>query len=80
MTANTYDAWAKMIIEAEEDVPVEEVPWDFVFTSLYLEVIAGAAPPVARALSGVPLVNLRAQFADVDEDWLDPEVWQTIKI
>jgi putative spermidine/putrescine transport system permease protein len=80
MTANTYDAWAKMIIEAEEDVPVEEVPWDFVFTSLYLEVIEGAEPPVALDLSGVPLVNLRDQFADVDEDWLDPEVWQTIKI
>ncbi len=80
MTANTYDAWAKMIIEAEEDVPAEEVPWDFVFTSLYLEVIEGAEPPVALDLSGVPLVNLRDQFADVDEDWLDPEVWQTIKI
>ena len=26
-----------------------------------------------------PALPYREQFADIDEDWLDPEVWQTIK-
>ena len=80
VTSDTYDAWAQMIVEAEGDVPAEEEPWDFVYTALYQEAMAGAALPIAVDLSGVTPVSLQAQFADVDEDWLDSEVWQTIKI
>ncbi|MEJ8562102.1 ABC transporter permease [Yoonia sp. GPGPB17] len=79
-TAATYDAWAQMIVEAEGDVPSEEEPWDFVYTALYKEVMAGAQPPIAVDLSDIVPISLQAQFADIDEDWLDPDVWQTIKI
>ncbi|PUB14977.1 ABC transporter permease [Yoonia sediminilitoris] len=80
ITADTYDAWAQMIVEAEGDVPAEEEPWDFVYTALYQDATAGADLPIGVDLSGIEPVSLSAQFADVDEDWLDPEVWQTIKI
>jgi len=80
LTADTYDAWAQMIIEAEGDVPSEEEPWDFVYTSLYQDAVAGGTLPIDVDLSDVTPVSLQAQFADIDEDWLDPEVWQIIKI
>ena len=79
-TADTYDAWAQMIIEAEGDVPSEEEPWDFVYTALYLEAADGADLPIDVDLSGVMPVSLQTQFADIDDDWLDVEVWETIKI
>ena len=80
VTTNVYDDWAKMIVEAEGDVPSQEQPWDFVYTALYQDAVAGASLPIAVDVSAVTPVSLQAQFADVDEDWLDPEVWQTIKI
>ncbi len=79
LTTSAYDGWAKMIVETEGDVPAEEKPWDFVYTSLYLDAVAGAELPVAADVSGVTPVSLRAQFEKVDSDWADPEVWQTIK-
>lgn len=79
-TAQTYDAWALMIVEEEEEVPAEEIPWDFVFTAFYIEVAAGAAPPIDLDVSGIEPVSIRDQFIDIDDDWLDPEVWQIIKI
>lgn len=78
-TANTYDAWAQMLVEVENDVPAEEEPWDFVYTALYADATGGAALPIPVDLSGVEPVSLQAAFADVDDDWADPVVWQTIK-
>ncbi|MGB0799146.1 MAG: ABC transporter permease, partial [Planktomarina sp.] len=78
-TARSYDDWAKMIVDTDGDVPAEEVPGDFVFTALYQEAAAGATLPIAVDVSGVTPVSLQAQFADVDDDWLNPEVWTTIK-
>ncbi|TDT77359.1 putative spermidine/putrescine transport system permease protein [Litoreibacter halocynthiae] len=80
VTAATYDAWAKMIVEVDNDDPAKEEPWDFVYTSLYNEAVAGASLPVAVDVSGVEPVSLREQFVEVDKNWLDIDVWQTIKI
>lgn len=79
-TAETYDAWAQMIVEVEEDVPAEEEPWDFVYTALYQDAMAGSTLPINVDLSAVEPVSLAAQFEDIDDDWLDPDIWQTIKI
>ncbi|MEM6941868.1 MAG: ABC transporter permease [Pseudomonadota bacterium] len=79
LTASAYDDWARMIVEAEEDDPLAEVPWDFVFTALYRDAQAGGTLPVAVELAAIEPVSLRAAFEDVDEDWLDPAVWTTIK-
>ncbi|WP_342076105.1 ABC transporter permease [Yoonia sp. SS1-5] len=80
VTATTYDDWATMIIEVEGDVPAEEEPADFVYTALYNDAVAGAMLPIAVDLADVTPVSIQAQFADIDEDWLDPDVWQTIKL
>ncbi len=78
-TADAYDGWAQMLISEENDVPAEEEPWDFVYTALYSDAQAGATLPIAVDLSGVEPVSLKAQFEDIDADWVDPDVWLTMK-
>ena len=78
-TAATYDAWAQMIVEEEKDIPAEEEPWDFVYAALYSDATSGASLPITVDLSGVEPVSLTTAFEDIDEDWVDPEVWKTIK-
>ncbi|MFK7836154.1 MAG: ABC transporter permease [Sulfitobacter sp.] len=78
-TTSAYDDWARMIVEAEGDDPLEEQPWDFVYAALFKDATSGAALPIAADVSGVEPVSLRAAFEKVDDDWLDPEVWRTIK-
>ena len=78
-TASAYDGWAEMIVNAEGDDPLEEQPWDFVYTALYEDATAGGTLPIAADLSGVERVSIRAQFEDIDENWTDPDVWRTIK-
>ena len=80
LTASAYDGWAQMIVEAEGDDPLEEEPWDFVFTALYQDATNGGTLPISVDVSQIEPVSLRASFEDIDEDWLDPEVWQTIKL
>ncbi|MEW9919775.1 ABC transporter permease [Marimonas sp. MJW-29] len=80
LTADAYDAWARVLVEVENDDPAAEEPWDFVYAALYRDAANGAALPVAVDVSAVEPVSLKAQFEDIDDDWLDPEVWQTIKI
>lgn len=79
VTADTYDAWAEMVIAVDNDLPAEEEPWDFVYTALYQEAVNGAALPIPVNLASIEPVSIQAQFADIDDDWLDPAVWQTIK-
>ncbi|MDF3415494.1 ABC transporter permease [Sulfitobacter sp. M57] len=79
MTTSAYDDWAKMIVEAENDVPSEEEPWDFVYSALYNDAVSGAELPVSVDVSGITPVSLRTAFGDIDDKWLNPNVWRTIK-
>jgi len=68
-------------------------PWEVVYSSLYDDLSAardgavqaytgpGAAELVEAqsAVAGFDRVDYRAEFADIDEDWTDPDVWSTIK-
>ncbi|MDR6308480.1 ABC transporter permease [Pacificitalea manganoxidans] len=89
----TQSAWQGFarIVELDGDDIAEEQPWDFVYTALYRDLAANGAPGnldgatgalVTAAAQAVPefeTVSIRDQFVDVDDDWLDPEVWGTIK-
>ena len=86
-TASAYDSWVEVIVEVEEEDPAVEEPWDFVYTSLYRDLAAGAETAgnallaaASEAVAGFETVSLRDQFADVSDDWLDPEVFETIKL
>lgn len=84
-TALAYDSWVRVIVEVEEEDPATVQPWDFVFTALYRDLAAGRydgndalLSAAVDAVAGFETVSIRDQFADIDEDWLDPEVFETI--
>ena len=85
-TARSWDRWTAYLV-SEGDDPANKKIEDFLFTTLYLDLKAtggkGAGDAriaaAAQALAGFETVSLAEQFADADKDWLDPEVWATIK-
>ncbi|GAA6200811.1 ABC transporter permease [Aquicoccus sp. SU-CL01552] len=85
-TARSWDRWTAYLV-SEGDDPAKEKIEDFLFTTLFLDLREtggnGATDPriakVAAALDGFETVTLSEQFAKADKDWLDPEVWGTIK-
>ena len=80
-TADAWDAWVKLTVEANEDDPLEEDVEDFVYTALYRDLSNGAAPAGFPDVdvSGFESVSIKALFEESDEDWVDPEIWQVIK-
>ncbi len=85
-TRSAYDTWALTVTEDGDD-PLEEEPWDVLFFNLYTDLTAAegetfASPLLTEAQGAVASmepISIRAQFEDVDEDWLDPQVWKTIQ-
>ena len=93
-TAREYTAWAIMTAIEEEDVVAEEEPWESVYAALGLDLqdeslragIEGysgtGAETLQAALANVdqlPVLNYRDAFEDIDEDWVDPEIWRTLQ-
>ena len=90
--AEAYDGFARTIIAVDEDNPVEEDPWPQVYAAFYHDLIAMNAreelgqfvddPLVVEAFDGIEGFETQSYaeaFAEIDEDWLDPEVWATIQ-
>ena len=84
-TASAYDGWVNVTIEANEDDPLEEDVEDYVYTALYRDLAArgydgsnAMLSEAAEAVGAFETVSLREQFAEIDEDWLDPAVFETI--
>ena len=88
-TASSYTAWRELMVE-EGDNPDAETPEDFVYTSLYRDLMHlsenGASVRNAdvrtamNAVSGFESVSLKEQFIDAEDDWADPKYWATIKL
>ena len=85
-TSSAYAGWRNALI-SEGDDPLEEEPWDVLFNALYRDLAAGAGEasddPLLSAARAVPQsvepISIRSQFEDVDDDWMDPNVWRTIQ-
>ncbi len=85
-TSSAYADW-QSIVRDDGDDPLEEKPTDVLFTALYQDLMlnqdqALEDPLLSAARAGaasIEPVNMRAQFADADEDWTDPDVWRTIQ-
>jgi putative spermidine/putrescine transport system permease protein len=79
LTSDAYDAWTRIIVEVKTDDPLEEDLHDFVYTALYRDLAAGAAPPGFPVvdISGFETVSIKDLFAESDEGWLELDVWQT---
>ncbi len=92
-TADAYRAFARTKQIEDEDDPAEEEPWPPVYLALHRDLTGETAPMIAayagprsdllsaaaEAAPGFETVPLADQFGEIDEDWLDPEVWRTIK-
>ena len=92
-TAYAYTSFARAMQEENDDDPAAEEPWAPVHLALYRDLMAADQGPIdaytgpradllseARAaVEGFETQSIRAMFEDIDEDWLDHEVWATIK-
>ena len=92
-TAEFYRIFARFMQTEEEDSPLEEEPWSMVHTALYQDLAAGDVSDydgphadmlqAAAELVASPdfeTITFTDGFAEVDEDWADPEIWNTIKM
>lgn len=85
-TADAYISFAHTIQSEDGDDPREETPWNTVYLALYEDLKSGATLPgnnmvnaAAQSVAGFETEDLKAAFADIDEDWTDPVVWETIQ-
>jgi len=85
-TADAYISFARTIQTEDGDDPREEEPWHSVSLALFEDLSAGATLPdnamvtaASAAVAGFETEDIAASFADIDEDWLDPKVWETIQ-
>jgi len=92
-TSETFSAYAKFIQTVDEDNLAKEDPWAIVYSALYDDLTGPAAAGLndysgpaaeelraaAAAVDTFETVDYVAAFQDIDKDWTDPEVWQTIK-
>jgi putative spermidine/putrescine transport system permease protein len=90
-TSAMFLEFADFVQNTEEDNLAREDPWAIVYTALYEDLSAGAPvagytgpgaaelQQAASAVAGFETVNYTEAFAEIDRDWLDTEVWQTIQ-
>ena len=89
-TSDAYRSFARTIQSVDEDSPLAEEPWNTVYLALYRDLSSGAGSdydgPMAEliaeaipAVAGFEGMTPREAFEDIDEDWLDLEVWGTIE-
>ena len=94
LTASAYAEFAVFTVVEDEDIVAEEDPWEAVYAALAQDLTApGAADRIAAytgpqapmlqaalgAADALPPIDFRTAFAEIDEDWLDVDNWQTIQ-
>lgn len=91
-TAAAYQVFADFTIVEDEKSLLKEEPWSLVHTRLYEDLrdndLSGYTGPGAELVQAADAlvdtddfetVTFKAGFEDIDEDWMDLELWQTIK-
>jgi len=92
-TAYAYTSFARTMQVENGDDPAAEEPWAPVHLALYRDLTAADQAAIdayegpgaemlsdARAaVDGFETQSVQAMFEDIEEDWLDHEVWATIK-
>ncbi|WP_281983186.1 ABC transporter permease [Thalassorhabdomicrobium marinisediminis] len=92
-TARAYTSFAIWTAIEDEDVVAEEDPWEAVYAALALDLrdpatvsaiadYQGEGADALRALAAadLPDVSFKDAFAELDEDWLSPSVWETLSV
>ncbi len=92
-TAAAYTDFAIWTAIEDSDVVAEEDPWEAVYAALAVDLrdpsraaaVAGYGGPGAEALQALtaaemPVLSFTDAFAELDDDWASPGVWQTIAV
>ncbi|MEL6464901.1 MAG: ABC transporter permease [Pseudomonadota bacterium] len=86
LTARSWDRWATYFAAEGDEIGPRDLE-DFLFTALYTDLQtydsqsgATSLQAAADAAKATPAVDLQAAFAEADEDWANPEIWQTIQL
>ncbi len=92
-TAEAYEIFAQFQQDKKGKSLLKEEPWTAVHTALYQDLVAGSVEgytgpgadmlKAADALVDTPefeTISFKQGFEDIEEDWLKPEIWQTIKL
>ena len=91
-TASAWKSWTRIVTD-KNDVLAEEQPEDFIYTTLYRDLVSQPASAIANysgpsadmltaadaAVDGFETVSLQEQFVEIDRDWASAEIWGTIK-
>ncbi|WP_136442985.1 ABC transporter permease [Pacificoceanicola onchidii] len=91
-TAEQYALFAEFQQVDKDKSPLREEPWSAVHTALYQDLaeadVSGYTGPQADLLKAADAlvaspdfetVTFKAGFEEIDEDWMDPEIWVTIQ-
>jgi putative spermidine/putrescine transport system permease protein len=80
-TADAYDAWARLTVEADNDDPAEEQPGDMVYAALWRDLASGAQPPGLPAVdvSGWEAPSIRDLMIEAESGWGQPGIWATLR-
>jgi len=91
-TAAAYSRFADFIQYVDGDNLYKQDPWAIMYSALHKDLtgengLASYTGPAAEQLTataaeaaGFETVNYTEAFKDIDDDWHDLEVWQTIKV
>ncbi len=86
LTTAAFASFAKTVWQEDGDNPFGEDAWFTVHLALYEDLNAGGTvdgnalvEQAASEVAGFETEDIRSTFADIEEDWLDPEVWRTIQ-
>ena len=87
-TRDAYNAWKTRLIE-NDDFSEKTKPSDFLFVVLANDVKSPGATSSPDAIleekllpviSELPEIRFKELFLDTDEDWAEPDVWDTIQL
>jgi putative spermidine/putrescine transport system permease protein len=90
-TADKFTLFAEFVQVDEEDNLAKEDPWAIVYSALYNDLTGGAAvatfsgagaaelQEAANAVANFETINFTESFGEIDDEWVELEVWQTIK-
>jgi putative spermidine/putrescine transport system permease protein len=91
-TSEYYQIYADFIQNEEEDYLFDEDPWALIYSALYDDLTGSPASAIniytgfgaaelqeaAAAVAEFEPVDYRAAFADIDNDWVERPIWETI--
>ncbi|MEP1538974.1 MAG: ABC transporter permease [Paracoccaceae bacterium] len=86
LTARSWDRWVTYLrSDGQSDIKAKDLE-DFLFTALRADLLQSPKsdnPKIQAAATAVAVfevVDLKEQFNDADKKWMEPEIWDTLRL